>query len=562
MSQEMKILRLDPDDENDVLRLELQDVVVMPSAMVWSSLEDTDGTPQSPGPLRITSSGEGSEPQRPKMDRLGRGVGRDLPPAERAAILDAGWLLFDRSAGDDHRFGVERDDDDPRATPISSVYRLENSDRLFWATEWLIAALAEPGERLEKEARVELLTRVSRHPKVMDYEEVVPAPARHIHDCVALRIVSGADPFELADELQASRKNPKEARAGSEGRSTPKSVRREGFLWFVQPVLNENIGSRSSAAIVPFDFQYHLDLLRCNEAWKLLAEAGLGAGNGVRVAVIDHGFDLAHRDLAPAVHPASGYFFDRWFGFPGFRYAMNGHRRLPHGTACAGTVLARPYVPPGLGIAFDADLIAISTAPPRAAPQQANQLILALAIFQAVWPRDFPPDSDADIILCSLGPNGVDRFPFSGYLLKVALSIARAVGKPVFWAVANGVASTDVDEVVSHPAVTGIAQTNSRGLPVDSAAGDGVAFVAPGSSLRCAHPGDGFEPSTGTSNAAACAAGVAALMLGAHPDLSRDELLGRLRLSAAKPRDLRGRHPRFGYGRIDALRAVEEAMKP
>ena len=68
----------------------------------------------------------------------------------------------------------------------------------------------------------------------------------------------------------------------------------------------------------------------------------------------------------------------------------------------------------------------------------------------------------------------------------------------------------------------------------------------------------------GTSSATPLAAGVAALVLSVNPKLSRDEVRGILRATADKigtGYDAKGFSPRFGYGRVNAARAVAEAKR-
>jgi thermitase len=90
-----------------------------------------------------------------------------------------------------------------------------------------------------------------------------------------------------------------------------------------------------------------------------------------------------------------------------------------------------------------------------------------------------------------------------------------------------------------------------------------LGFLAPGVEVHSTTSGGGYGVQTGASFAAAAAAGVAALVLQCRPDWSRDQLLERLRQTAAKvgpfPYALAGPHERndhFGHGRLDAAAAV------
>ena len=68
----------------------------------------------------------------------------------------------------------------------------------------------------------------------------------------------------------------------------------------------------------------------------------------------------------------------------------------------------------------------------------------------------------------------------------------------------------------------------------------------------------------GTSSATPLAAGVAALVLSVNPKLSSDEVRDVLRSTADKigsGYDAKGVSPRFGYGRVNAAKAVAEAKR-
>jgi subtilisin family serine protease len=68
----------------------------------------------------------------------------------------------------------------------------------------------------------------------------------------------------------------------------------------------------------------------------------------------------------------------------------------------------------------------------------------------------------------------------------------------------------------------------------------------------------------GTSSATPLAAGIAALVLSANPKLGSDEVRGILRATADKigvGYDANGFSPRFGFGRINAAKAVAEARR-
>ena len=81
--------------------------------------------------------------------------------------------------------------------------------------------------------------------------------------------------------------------------------------------------------------------------------------------------------------------------------------------------------------------------------------------------------------------------------------------------------------------------------------------VAPGSSILTSSPDGGYVfAGGGTSLAAPHVAGVVALILNANPDLTVDEIESVLK-ETAKPLGLFHPNNTYGWGRVDALKAVE-----
>ena len=66
-----------------------------------------------------------------------------------------------------------------------------------------------------------------------------------------------------------------------------------------------------------------------------------GRGSGIRVAVIDNGFDIDHPDLASAIDPATAYFLRKPNGDAELKRTAAGFPDSNHGTFCAGMVGAR-----------------------------------------------------------------------------------------------------------------------------------------------------------------------------------------------------------------------------
>src|SRR5699024_7910010 len=162
-------------------------------------------------------------------------------------------------------------------------------------------------------------------------------------------------------------------------------------------------------------------------------------GAGIRVAVVDNGFDADHEDLAAGVGAGSGFFVS---GSPVTLTA--GTAGMPdqdHGTFCAGMVGAREgNARGGIGAAPEAEsmLVACLT------DQVGSQATLARAIAYAADPTTevatANADDGADIIVSSLGPNGANWALMT--VLDLALQAAAAngrggLGTAIFWAASN-----------------------------------------------------------------------------------------------------------------------------
>jgi subtilisin family serine protease len=166
----------------------------------------------------------------------------------------------------------------------------------------------------------------------------------------------------------------------------------------------------------------------------------------------------------------------------------------------------------------------------------------------------------------------------------------RGRGAAVFCATGN-------ESRPGHPAAVGFpardpnaigvgASTDQATLADYSNVGPEVDFVAPSSggvaqifTTDVSIPGRGFNVGRadrggrnglctnefgGTSSATPLAAGVAALVLSANPKLSSDEVRDILRSTADKiggAYDAQGFSPKFGYGRVNAAKAVGEARR-
>ncbi len=341
---------------------------------------------------------------------------------------------------------------------------------------------------------------------------------------------------------------------------------------FAEPSLTEHIPQRFSPTDPDYMNQWQ---------WRNTGQSGGTAGAdvhaeaawdvtrgaGVRVAVIDNGFDADHEDLAPGVSAMSGFYT----AAGGFVQGTAGMPDNNHGTFCAGMVGARQNNGHGgCGAAPQSELMLIAAL----GDQVGTQTTLARAVAYAGNPQTEVPGSSpgdgADILVSSLGPNGADwdlTTTLDLAIEEVAANGRSGRGLAIFWAASNG-ANVDVtlDEVVSHPDVIAVVRSNRNDREDNAARGSSVELIAPGVDVYSTRSGDTYGTSTGTSFAAPCAAGCAALALSVNLNLTRDQLREVMRRSADKiggvTYDANGHNDDYGFGRVNALEAVRQARHP
>ncbi len=292
-------------------------------------------------------------------------------------------------------------------------------------------------------------------------------------------------------------------------------------------------------------------------------------GAGIRVAVIDNGFDADHEDLAAGVGAMSG-FFSRTGGVTTFRQTTTAMPDSNHGTFCAGMVGARHNnTSGGCGAAPECELTLIAALN----DQIGDQITLARAVAYAANPASevasASPNNGADILVSSLGPNGAVWELME--TLRLALEAAATGGRggrglAIFWAASNG-NNVNVleDEVVSHRDVIAVVRSNRNDQEDNAARGPEVELIAPGVDVFSTESGNDYGTSTGTSFAAPCSAGCAALALAVNPALTRDELRQVMRETADKiggvTYDANGHNDDYGFGRVNAHQAVLRASR-
>lgn len=176
-----------------------------------------------------------------------------------------------------------------------------------------------------------------------------------------------------------------------------------------------------------FDLQWGHNYVRAQYAW----DAGV-TGQGVRVAVLDGGFDLDHPDIAPNLNLA----LSADFTGEGLQYGPPDP--FSHGTHVAGTILAADNGIGTIGVAPDAELVAVKVL--SDAGSGSFEDILA-GIYHAA-------DVDADVINMSLGtiiPRTADPRGVTELAVAVQHAINYATQQGTTVVVSGGNAATDLD---------------------------------------------------------------------------------------------------------------------
>jgi subtilisin family serine protease len=302
--------------------------------------------------------------------------------------------------------------------------------------------------------------------------------------------------------------------------------------------------------------------IKAERAWEITR----GDPN-VTIAILDDGVATGHED------------FDAGKFTGGWDFISNDNDPRPalptdnHGTSCAGLAAASGNNSIGVsGVAPDCRLM-----PVRMLGSNSSPSMEAAAIAHA-------KNNGAWVISNSWGPadgNGTsDPCP---QVVNDAINDAADNGRGgkgcvILWAAGNGNESSDLDGYASHPKVICVAATlrNDTRSPY-SDFGNGVDICAPGGSgagdmvtidrmgsagyVNNSNYTAGFN---GTSAATPVAAGVAALILSAEPDLTRLQVRQRLIDTADfidtanVIYDSNGHHNWYGFGRVNAFAALAE----
>ncbi len=303
--------------------------------------------------------------------------------------------------------------------------------------------------------------------------------------------------------------------------------------------------------------------------------------------MIDDGVDIDHEEFSsPGKIVAKR---DASFGTDDPRPGQGDN----HGTSCAGVAAA------------DGKFGASGVAP--AAKLMPIRLVSDLGSLEEADAFEWAADHGADVISCSWGPQDGKWFdpqdpvhtrkvplPDSTRLaIEHALTHGRnGRGCVITWAAGNGNESVDNDGYASHPGVVAVAACNDAGRKSaysDFGKANWCAFPS-NDSIQAQTPGifttdrsgaPGYNSGReslgdvkgnytnnfgGTSSACPGAAGVAALVLSRNPELRHDEVKDILKRCCEQIDPANGKYDAgghsawYGYGRLDAKKAVDLAL--
>ena len=306
------------------------------------------------------------------------------------------------------------------------------------------------------------------------------------------------------------------------------------------------------------------------DAWNRMGNAGT---KDVVIAVIDNGFDLTHPDLVGKIFKP----FDLW---DQSQIVRQGDPNYTHGTPCASVALAAANGTGMVGAAPNAKFMPVSGT--------------SYAVRATEQMFDYCITNGADIISCSWGTTDPN---FSLSSLKEE-AITKAVqkgrnGKGCVVLYATGNEDLDyVNYYAAHPDVIAVGASTSKDQYANySNRGREVTVVAPSNGdwpILAARawwdPGLSWETGNykfwrdgrsrgqhykhfgGTSSATPLVAGICALVLSANPDLTAKQVKEVLiktadKIGSPSEYDNNGHSRRYGYGRVNADKAVAEALR-
>ncbi len=325
-------------------------------------------------------------------------------------------------------------------------------------------------------------------------------------------------------------------------------------------------------AAVPNDRYYQeqwgLRRIKCEEAWEL--EKG---SQEVIIAIVDTGVDQNHPDLKDKLVP--GYdMVDLTEVEPGegcvwegdiYTRDDNPEDENGHGTHCAGIAAASTNNDRGVaGVAWNCKIMPVRVLANTRCTTPEGTYVDGTGIFTdiadgIIWAADH----SAHVISMSLGGLVPIDEPLPE-LLRDAIDYANSRGCVIVAAMGNEGVNPERYGYYAYPAahpkvfVVGAVDQNNRRANFSNY-GHYKHVMAPGVEIRSTYIGSDYADLDGTSMATPFVSGLAALIKSANPHLSPDEIVERIRQTAASEGEYT---EEYGYGVVDALKAVLAVLPP
>lgn len=299
--------------------------------------------------------------------------------------------------------------------------------------------------------------------------------------------------------------------------------------------------------------QWWLDELGVREAWRTTQ------GEGATICLIDTGVDRTHPDLRGAdLVPGGG---------DGRGFDVTSVVKPGHGTSMATWMVGQGHGPGNrdgiLGVAPKARVISwsfnLSAPGPQAEAARSEAIrgcvaadadVISMSLSDHGVPEDIAYAQENDVVVIGAAGNfGPGQFADNSQLGEV--SVGGVMADLQVWPGSTHTTTLEVNQgrtpiALTAPAAKGIGP-DGTGLPVTTAT-----TVDEGTYETL----DGY----GTSGAAAITAGIAALVVSAHPDLDAANVINRLVSTATVPQGVDSPSPEYGFGIVDAAAAVNDEV--
>lgn len=285
-------------------------------------------------------------------------------------------------------------------------------------------------------------------------------------------------------------------------------------------------------------------------------------GEGVTIAFLDSGVNLAHPDLAGRWRGLSGDWFDP-YGNSSSPYDFGSY----HGTAVASIAVGGSAGDSAIGMAPDADYIVGKVFRDDGSAVSSS----IIEVLQWVLNPGGDPELVPDIVNVSWGfEDNPDECleTLGGQLLRKAFQMVRDAGIPIIAAAGNsGPDPFTSTSPANFPEVMAIGATefsdeislfSGRGPSACSGAALYPDLVAPGTHIWAAGQGSSYRSISGTSFATAHVSGAMALIMQASGPLPVDEV-ERLLIRSAMDLGATGADDTYGYGLVNLPAAIELA---